>query len=49
MPATMLDRLLITGAAGRLGRQLRESLAPHARVLRLTDVAEMAPASAADP
>lgn len=44
MPPTMLDRLLITGAAGRLGRQLRESLAPHARAVRLSDIADMAPA-----
>lgn len=44
MPATSLQRVLITGAAGRLGRQLRESLAPYARVLRLSDIAEMAPA-----
>ena len=38
------DRLLITGAAGNLGRELRRGLAPLARVRRLTDRAEMAPA-----
>jgi uronate dehydrogenase len=42
----MFERLLITGAAGRLGRQLRESLAPHTRTLRLSDIAAMAPARA---
>lgn len=34
----MLDRLLITGAAGGLGRVLRKSLAPFARTLRLSDL-----------
>ena len=29
------DRILITGAAGRLGSQLRKGLVPHARILRL--------------
>jgi len=38
------NRLLITGAAGNLGRVLREGLAPLAATLRLTDRAEMAPA-----
>ena len=38
------ERLLITGAAGNLGRQLRTGLRPLAKVLRLTDRAEMAPA-----
>jgi len=37
-------RLLITGAAGNLGRELRAGLAPLASVLRLTDRAAMAPA-----
>ncbi len=35
------DTLLITGAAGRLGTQLRRGLAPLARRLRLSDVAEI--------
>ena len=35
------DTLLITGAAGRLGSQLRQGLAPLARRLRLSDVAEI--------
>lgn len=34
-------RLLITGAAGRLGRVLRESLKSQADVLRLTDIASL--------
>ena len=38
------NRLLITGAAGNLGRELRQGLAPLATTLRLTDRAEMAPA-----
>ena len=39
-----LDRLLITGAAGALGRELRERLHGTVKQLRLSDVAEMAPA-----
>lgn len=35
------DTLLITGAAGRLGSQLRQGLAPLARRLRLSDVTEI--------
>ena len=38
------NRLLITGAAGNLGRELRRGLAPLTDTLRLTDRAEMAPA-----
>lgn len=38
------DRLLLTGAAGGLGRVLRDSLKPMARVLRVSDIAPMAPA-----
>jgi len=38
------NRLLITGAAGNLGRELRAGLAPLADKLRLTDRAEMAAA-----
>ncbi len=36
-------RLLLTGAAGSLGKVLRESLKPMASVLRLSDIAGMAP------
>lgn len=32
-----LERLLLTGAAGGLGKVLRESLKPHARRMRLSD------------
>ncbi|HCS43117.1 MAG TPA: NAD-dependent dehydratase [Pseudomonas sp.] len=38
------NRLLLTGAAGGLGKVLRERLRPFTRILRLSDVAEMAPA-----
>lgn len=37
-------RILLTGAAGGLGKVLRETLRPYARVLRLSDIAAMAPA-----
>jgi len=37
----MIDRLLITGAAGGLGRILRAGLTGYADTLRLSDVAEM--------
>ncbi len=43
--APVFDRLLLTGAAGGLGRELRPRLRRLARVLRLSDVAEMAPAA----
>ncbi|SDG48804.1 uronate dehydrogenase [Pseudomonas benzenivorans] len=39
------NRLLLTGAAGGLGKVLRQSLRPYAKVLRLSDIAEMAPAN----
>jgi uronate dehydrogenase len=39
-----LDRLLLTGAAGALGRVLRRGLAPHAMRLRLSDITPMEPA-----
>lgn len=41
------DRILLTGAAGGLGKVLRETLRPFARVLRLSDIAAMAPAAGA--
>ena len=44
----VFDRLLLTGAAGGLGRELRPRLRRLARVLRLSDVAEMAPAGAGE-
>ena len=42
---TTIHRLLLTGAAGGLGQVLRERLAPCASVLRLSDIAPMAPAA----
>jgi len=44
----VFDRLLLTGAAGGLGRELRPRLRRLARVLRLSDVAELAPAAAGE-
>lgn len=41
---TQIQRLLLTGAAGGLGKVLREGLRGDASVLRMSDVAEMAPA-----
>src|SRR5258706_8658112 len=35
------ERLLLTGAAGGLGKMLRERLKPHARVLRVSDRAPL--------
>jgi uronate dehydrogenase len=38
------ERILLTGAAGGLGRVLRVKLKPHTRILRLSDVADLEPA-----
>lgn len=38
------NRLLLTGAAGGLGKVLRQRLRPYANILRLSDIGEMAPA-----
>ncbi|PIF77894.1 uronate dehydrogenase [Variovorax sp. 54] len=46
-PSSPLGRLLLTGAAGGLGRVLRERLAPFANVIRLSDIADIAPATGA--
>ncbi len=43
-----MKRLLITGAAGGLGRILRAGLAGYADGLRLSDIAEMAPAGSGE-
>eukprot|EP01036_Dinobryon_divergens_P052246 gene52246-69887_t len=40
-----LNRLLLTGAAGGLGKVLRGRLKPYAKVLRLSDIASLAPAA----
>ena len=45
--APQLHRLLLTGAAGALGKVLRERLAPCAGTLRLSDIAPMAPPASA--
>jgi uronate dehydrogenase len=43
-----LGRLLLTGAAGGLGRQLRPRLGPRCTLLRVSDVAPMEPAGAGE-
>jgi uronate dehydrogenase len=43
-PTRPLRRLLLTGAAGGLGRVLRPRLKAHAGIVRVSDIAEMAPA-----
>jgi len=48
MPVVRWNRILITGAAGRLGSQLRTGLRDAANVRRLTDVRELAPATAGE-
>ena len=45
--ANKLGRLLLTGAAGGLGKVLRDSLKPSTDVLRLSDIAGMAAAESA--
>ena len=40
-PSIVFHRLLLTGAAGGLGFELRRRLKPHCRVLRLSDIAEL--------
>ncbi|UTL89986.1 NAD-dependent epimerase/dehydratase family protein [Pseudomonas fluorescens] len=45
MTTTPFKRLLLTGAAGGLGKVLRQRLNGFAEVLRLSDIAPMAPAS----
>ncbi|MFJ4455677.1 NAD-dependent epimerase/dehydratase family protein [Pseudomonas sp. NPDC089392] len=45
MTTTPLNRLLLTGAAGGLGKVLRERLQGYAEVLRLSDISPMAPAA----
>ena len=42
------NRLLLTGAAGGLGKVLRKTLRPYAKTLRLSDIAEMAPAESGE-
>lgn len=40
-----VNRILITGAAGRIGRVLRNGLKRHDRILRLVDQMEMSPSA----
>jgi len=47
-PAPWFDRLLLTGAAGGLGRELRPRLKKLARSLRLSDIAALAPAESGE-
>ncbi|MDF2642663.1 MAG: NAD-dependent epimerase/dehydratase [Pseudomonas sp.] len=42
------NRLLLTGAAGGLGKVLRKTLKPYANTLRLSDIAEMEPAESGE-
>ena len=48
MPASQLNRLLIPGAAGALGRVLRQKLKPDATVMRLSDRVPLGGAAAAE-
>jgi uronate dehydrogenase len=48
MTEQVLDRILLTGAAGALGRVLRQNLKPYARTLRLSDIASMEAASSGE-
>ena len=41
MPSIVLNRLLLTGAAGGLGRELRRRLKPCCKTLRVSDIAEL--------
>lgn len=47
-PAIVFDRLLLTGAAGGLGRVLRPRLKPHCRTLRVSDLADLGAAAAGE-
>nr|MDT0662400.1 hypothetical protein [Micromonospora sp. DSM 115978] len=44
-----MGKLLVTGAAGRIGKLLRPRLARPDRPLRLLDIADQAPAGADEP
>jgi uronate dehydrogenase len=47
-PSIHFKRLLLTGAAGGLGLELRRRLKPHCEVLRLSDIAELGSAAAGE-
>ena len=44
-PPPRFGRLLLTGAAGGLGRQLRQRLRAHCQVLRVSDIADLGDAA----
>ena len=44
----MMNRILITGAAGGLGKMLRQRLAGYAPILRLSDVADLGEAASGE-
>lgn len=46
--AQKINRVLVTGAAGNLGRTVRQGLAGEYELIRLTDIAEMAPAGSGE-
>ena len=48
VPSTSLGRLLLTGAAGGLGRVLRPRLRPRCTLLRVSDIAPMEPPGAGE-
>lgn len=48
LPSMRFARLLLTGAAGGLGRELRQRLKPHCDTLRLSDVADLGDAAAGE-
>jgi len=45
MPSPAFHRLLLTGAAGGLGRELRRRLPAHCEILRVSDLADLGPAA----
>ena len=45
MPSHAFHRLLLTGAAGGLGRELRRRLPAHCEILRVSDLADLGPAA----
>ena len=47
-PNFRFPRLLLTGAAGGLGRELRSRLKPHCETLRLSDIADLGTAAAGE-
>lgn len=47
-PSTPFKRLLLTGAAGGLGRELRRRLKSHCTVLRLSDIVELGAAASGE-